>query len=114
VHDEAATTDDTDWPQILGLYDVLARIAPNPVVSLNRAVPVAMVHGPRCGLRLLDELAADDRLVEHHRLAAVRAHLLEQAGEAAAARDEFRRAARLTTSRPEQRYLDARARRLAG
>jgi predicted RNA polymerase sigma factor len=114
VHDEAATTDDTDWPQILGLYDVLAGIAPNPVVSLNRAVAVAMVHGPRCGLRLLDELAADDRLVEHHRLAAVRAHLLEQAGDAAAARDEFRRAARLTTSRPEQRYLAACARRLAG
>jgi RNA polymerase sigma factor (sigma-70 family) len=112
VHDEAPTADDTDWPQVLGLYDVLVRLAPNPVVALNRAVAVAMVHGPRCGLRQLDELATDDRIVAHHRLAAVRAHLLEQAGDVATARDEFRRAARLTTSRPEQRYLDARARRL--
>jgi RNA polymerase sigma factor (sigma-70 family) len=111
VHDEAPSADDTDWRQILGLYDVLERIAPNPVVSLNRAVAVAMVHGPACGLRTLDAL--DDRLGDHYRLAAVRAHLLEQAGDVAAAGDEYRRAARLTTSRPEQRYLDARARRLA-
>ncbi len=112
VHDEAPTTEDTDWPQILGLYDVLERIAPNPVVTLNRAVAVAMVHGPAHGLALLDVVVADDRLTDHHRLAAARAHLLELAGDHGGARDEYRRAARLTTSRPEQRYLEARARRL--
>jgi RNA polymerase sigma factor (sigma-70 family) len=112
VHDEATSPEDTDWPQILGLYDVLDRLAANPVVTLNRAVAVAMVHGPQQGLAALDGLEADGRLVEHHRLAAVRAHLLELAGEDAAARGEYRRAARLTTSRPEQRYLEARARRL--
>ena len=112
VNDEAPSTDDTDWVEILGLYDLLARIAPNPMVSLNRAVAVAMVRGPAHGLALLDELAADDRLVHHHRLAAARAHLLERVGDPVAAHAEYRRAARLTTSRPEQRHLDARARRL--
>jgi RNA polymerase sigma factor (sigma-70 family) len=112
VHDEAPSTDETDWVQILGLYDLLDRIAPNPMVSLNRAVAVAMVRGPAPGLALLDELATDGRLVDHHRLAAARAHLLERLGDLEAARAEYRRAARLTTSRPEQRHLDARARRL--
>ena len=104
---------DTDWVQIRGLYDVLELIAPNPMVTLNRAVAVAMVDGPAAGLAALDELDATGSLGDHHRLAAARAHLLELAGDEAAARDEYRRAARLTTSRPEQRYLEARARRLA-
>ncbi len=112
VHDEAPSADATDWLQILGLYDLLARVAPNPVVALNRAVAVAMVHGPQAGLAAIDAVAADERLVEHHRVAAARAHLLELAGDVDSARAEYRRAARLTTSRPEQRYLDARARRL--
>ena len=113
VHDEAPSTDETDWAQIRGLYDVLERIAPNPMVTLNRAVAVAMVEGPAAGLAAVDELAVGGPLADHHRVAAVRAHLLELAGDEAAARDEYRRAARLTTSRPEQRYLDDRARRLA-
>jgi predicted RNA polymerase sigma factor len=104
---------ETDWAQILGLYDVLERIAPNPMVTLNRAVAVAMVEGPAAGLGAVDELTVGGPLADHHRVAAVRAHLLELAGDQAAARDEYRRAARLTTSRPEQRYLDDRARRLA-
>ncbi len=113
VHSEARSIGETDWEQIRGLYDVLDRIAPNPMVTLNRAVAVAMVEGPAAGLAVIDELATAGTLGDHHRLAAARAHLLELAGDEAAARDEYRRAARLTTSRPEQRYLDARARRLA-
>ena len=113
VHSEAASIDETDWAQIRGLYDVLDRIAPNPMVTLNRAVAVAMVEGPAAGLAAIDELAAAGTLGDHHRLPAVRAHLLELAGDDVAAGDEYRRAARLTTSRPEQRYLEARARRLA-
>jgi RNA polymerase sigma factor (sigma-70 family) len=113
VHSEARSMIETDWPQIRGLYDVLERIAPNPMVTLNRAVAVAMVDGPAAGLAVVDELAATGSLGDHHRLPATRAHLLELAGDEVAARDEYRRAARLTTSRPEQRYLAARARRLA-
>ncbi|MBB5791953.1 RNA polymerase sigma factor (sigma-70 family) [Jiangella mangrovi] len=112
VHDEAPTADDTDWPQILALYEVLERIAPNPMVTLNHAVAVAMVHGPRAGLDLLATLADDTRLAEHHRLEAVRAHLLEMAGDTSAARDAYRLAAQRTTSLPEQRYLEGKAARL--
>jgi predicted RNA polymerase sigma factor len=83
------------------------------MVSLNRAVAVAMVDGPAAGLAAVDDLVEGGALADHHRVAAVRAHLLELAGDETAARDEYRRAARLTTSRPEQRYLDDRARRLA-
>jgi predicted RNA polymerase sigma factor len=114
VHDEARSTHDTDWPQILALYELLARVAPNPMVTLNHAVAVAVVHGPRAGLELLATLDADERMAGHHRLEAVRAHLLEMAGEHAAARDGYRSAARRTTSLPEQRYLEARAARLGG
>jgi RNA polymerase sigma factor (sigma-70 family) len=114
VHDEAARAEDTDWPQILGLYDVLERLTPGPVVTLNRAVAVGMVHGPRAGLDLLASVAADGRLEGRHRLDAVRAHLLEMAGDHAAARAHYRAAARLTDSLPERRYLETRAARLAG
>lgn len=113
VHDEAATAGDTDWPQILALYEVLERISPGAVVTLNRAVAVARVHGPRAGLALLGSLDTDDRMAYTHRLEAVRAHLLELAGEPAAARESYRRAARMTASLPEQRYLILRAARLA-
>ena len=113
VHDEAAQESDTDWLQVLMLYDLLERIAPNPVVTLNRAVAVAMVQGPEAGLELLASLDDDDRLSGHHRVAAVRAHLLEMAGDEHAARDAYRDAARRTTSIPEQRHLEARAARLA-
>jgi RNA polymerase sigma factor (sigma-70 family) len=114
VHAEAARADDTDWPQILALYELLERISPNPMVTLNHAVALAMVRGPRAGLDLLETLDADDRLAEHHRLDAVRAHLLELAGDDAAARAGYRTAARRTTSLPERRYLEARAARLPG
>jgi RNA polymerase sigma factor (sigma-70 family) len=112
VHSEAADADETDWPQVLALYDVLERIAPNPMATLNRAVAVAMVHGPRQGLDLLATLDGDDRVAGHHRVYAVRAHLLEMAGDLAGARAGYRTAARLTNSIPEQRYLEAKAARL--
>jgi RNA polymerase sigma factor (sigma-70 family) len=112
VHDEAARAEDTDWRQILVLYELLERVAPSPVVTLNHAVAVAMVRGPRAGLDLLATLDGDDRLAGHHRLDAVRAHLLELAGDREAAREHYRAAARATTSLPEQRYLESRAARL--
>jgi RNA polymerase sigma factor (sigma-70 family) len=112
IHDEAPRADDTDWPQILALYEVLERLSPNPMVTLNRAVAVAMVHGPRAGLELLETLDDDDRVSAHHRLDVVRGHLLEMAGDHAAAITSYRTAARRTTSLPERRYLEGRAARL--
>ena len=112
VHDEAPTAEETDWPQILALYGVLAQVAPGPVVTLSRAVALAMVHGPKAGLALLGTLDADDRMVHTHRLEAVRGHLLERAGDPVAARESYLRAARMTASVPEQRYLTLRAARL--
>jgi RNA polymerase sigma factor (sigma-70 family) len=112
LHDEAARAEDTDWPQILALYELLERSAPNPVVTLNRAVALAMVRGPRAGLTLLATLDSDARMASHHRLQAVRAHLLELAGDDIAARSSYQEAARRTTSAPEQRYLEGRAARL--
>ena len=113
VHDEAVTDAATDWPQILALYDVLEGIAPGPVVTLNRAVALARVDGPRAGLALLGTLDDDARLEHSHRLDAVRAHLLELAGDRTAAREAYLRAARRTRSLPEQRYLAIRAAQLA-
>lgn len=109
VHDEATTDDTTDWPQILALYDVLERVAPGPVVTLSRAVAVAKVHGPRAGLALLGTLDDDERISRSHRLDAVRAHLLELAGDFPSARACYLRAAGMTDSVPEQRYLALRA-----
>jgi predicted RNA polymerase sigma factor len=103
VHDEAEPPRATDWPQILALYGVLERWQANPMVTLNRAVALAMVDGPRAGLALLDTL--DDRLPGHYRLAAVRGHLLELAGDREAALAQLRAAAKATPSLPEQRYL---------
>ena len=112
VHDEARSAEETYWPQILALYEVLERVAPGPVVTLNRAVALAMVNGPRAGLALLGTLDGDERMAHTHRLEAVRGHLLELAGDEAAARESYRRAAKMTASLPEQRYLSLRAARL--
>ena len=112
VHDEAATASDTDWRQILGLYDLLERLAPNPMVTLNRAVAVAMVRGPEAALDVLAALDDDERMAGHYRLAAVRAHMWEMAGDRDAARSGYQEAARRTTSIPERRYLESRADRL--
>jgi predicted RNA polymerase sigma factor len=109
VHDEAARAEDTDWPQILALYQLLDRVAPNPMATLGRAVAAAMALGPSAGLEILDGLAEDRRIAGHHRFHAVRGQLLEMAGEHQAARDAFGQAARLTASLPEKRYLTARA-----
>ncbi|MFJ4905750.1 RNA polymerase sigma factor [Streptomyces sp. NPDC093249] len=112
VHDEAGSAAATDWPQILALYELLERTGRNPMVTLNRAVALAMVEGPAAGLALLDEVAADRRLARHHRLLAARAHLLELLGERGAAAEAYREAARRTSSAPERRHLTERARRL--
>jgi RNA polymerase sigma factor (sigma-70 family) len=113
VHDEAATAEDTDWQQILGLYDLLRTMAPGPMATLNRVVAVAMVRGPMAGLGELEAIARDPAFTGNHRVDAVRAHLLEMAGDAAGARDCYQRAARRTLSIPEQRYLESRAARLS-
>ncbi|MGY6654980.1 RNA polymerase sigma factor [Amycolatopsis sp. TRM77291] len=112
VHDEAATAADTDWPQILALYDVLEKVSPGPVVTLNRAVAVAEVNGPEAGLELLATLDDDSRMSQTHRLDSVRGHLLELAGDPGAAREAYLRAAGKTASEPEKRYLTRRAERL--
>jgi RNA polymerase sigma factor (sigma-70 family) len=105
VHDEAARADDTDWAEILGLYGLLLRMSDNPVVALNHAVALAMVHGAPAGLARLDALAGDARLADHHRLHAVRAHLLERSGDLAGAAAHYRRAAERTTSVAERDFL---------
>ncbi len=109
VHDEAQRAEDTDWQQILRLYDLLERIAPGPMVTLNRIVAFAMVHGPQAGVEALDRAASDPALAGHHRVHAVKAHLLELSGDVEAARAEYLLAARRTLSAPEQQYLEARA-----
>lgn len=114
VHAEATHYDDTDWLQIAELYRMLDRVAPGPVVTINRAVAVAMADGAPAGLALLEPLLADPALQKHHRLHAVRAHLLERAGRTAEAKQSYETAARLTTSLPEQRYLNDRAQQLEG
>lgn len=113
VHDEAARPEDTDWPQILALYELLKRMSDNPMIRLNHAVAAAMVHGPRKGLELLDALDSDTRLTERHRLEAVRAHLLEMAGDHQTAIRHYRIAASRATSIPERNYLMMQAARLS-
>ena len=112
MHDEAPSAEETDWPQIVALYEVLLQISDNPMVALNHAVAVAMVDGPEAGLDLLSTLAGDSRIADDHRLHAVRAHLLELAGDHRRAREAYEAAARRTTSVPQQRYLRTRAARL--
>jgi RNA polymerase sigma factor (sigma-70 family) len=106
VHAEAATYQDTDWLQISLLYDMLARVAPSAAVTLNHAVAVAMAHGPAAGLAMLEPLLDDPAMQRHHRLYAVRGHLLDLTGDTDGARRQYRIAARLTASLPEQRYLN--------
>ncbi|MFI0369725.1 RNA polymerase sigma factor [Actinomadura sp. 1N219] len=113
LHDEAASADETDWPQIAALYEVLLGMSGNPMAALNHAVAVAMARGPAAGLALLEKLDSDRRISGHHRLHAVRAHLLEMSGDAAGARESYLAAAGRTHSVPEQRYLNARAARLS-
>jgi RNA polymerase sigma factor (sigma-70 family) len=113
IHDEAARAEDTDWPQILALYELLKRMSDNPMVMLNRAIAAAMVHGPSKGLELLSALDSDTRISSHHRLDAVRAHLFEMAGDHQAAITHYRIAATRTTSIPERNYLVTQAARLS-
>ncbi len=114
VHDEAARFEDTDWPQILALYELLKRISDNPMIVLNHAIATAMVHGPSKGLELLDSLHLDARIGGHHRLSAVRAHLLEMAGNRDGAIEEYRIAASRATNIPERNYLMMQTARLGG
>jgi predicted RNA polymerase sigma factor len=113
VHDEAARAGDTDWQQILALYDLLKRMSDNPMVTLNHAIAIAMVHGPSKGLELLKVLDSDPRSVGHYRLDAVRAHLLEMAGDTQAAITHYQLAANRTTSTPERNYLITQTARLS-
>jgi RNA polymerase sigma factor (sigma-70 family) len=105
VHDEALSDEATDWPQILALYGLLAGVTDNPAVALNRVVAVLKVHGPAAALAALDQVTGADP----YRVTAVRAHLLDEAGDRVAARRLYLEAARVTTSLPERRYLLARA-----
>ena len=113
IHDEAAHAEETDWPQILALYELLKRMSDNPMILLNHAIAAAMVHGPRKGLELLGALDSDTRLAERHRLEAVRAHLLEMAGDLEGAVKQYRAAAGKTGSLPERNYLLLQAARLS-
>jgi RNA polymerase sigma factor (sigma-70 family) len=113
VHDEASDSEDTDWSQILLLYQMLDRIAPNPMSTLNRALALSMVQGPQAGLALLATLEGEQRVASHHRLHAMRGHLLEMAGRRADASRAFETAARLCSSRLEKQYLEKRARAAA-
>ncbi len=112
LHDEASSTETTDWPQILALYGVLLRMSDNPLVALNHAIALAMVKGPKAGLAKLDDLALDARLKNNHRLDSTRAHLLERAGDRAAAIEALERAAESTASTPERDYLRLQGARL--
>ena len=112
THADAATAGETNWPQVHAAYLILERIAPNPMITLNRAVALAETEGPRAGLALLATLDDDERLAGHHRLLSVRAHLLEKAGDTEGAYEHYRRAAKATASLAERRYLESRASRV--
>jgi predicted RNA polymerase sigma factor len=114
LHDEAPSTAGTDWPQILALYGELLALSDNPMVALNQAIALAMVHGPAAGLGRIAELETDERIAGHYRLDAVRGHLFEFAGERERAVEHYLAAARRTTSLPERHYLTKKAARLAG
>jgi RNA polymerase sigma factor (sigma-70 family) len=112
THADAAAAGETNWPQVHALYLILERIAPNPMVTLNRAIALAETEGPLAGLALLSTLDSDERMAGHHRLLSVRAHLLEKTGDSAGAYQHYRRAARSTASIAEQRYLESRSSRV--
>ncbi|HET9186632.1 MAG TPA: RNA polymerase subunit sigma-24, partial [Acidothermaceae bacterium] len=112
-HATAASTEDTDWPQIALLYKELGRLTPNPVVELNRAVAVAMASGPEAGLEIVAALEAAGLLSGYHLLAATKADLLRRAGRLAAAADAYRLAIDQAGTAPERRYLERRLATLA-
>ena len=112
THADAATARETNWAQVHALYLILERVAPNPMVTLNRAIALAETKGPQAGLDLLAGLDHDERMTGHHRLLSVRAHLLEKNGDPAGAYEHYRRAAKATASLAEQRYLESRASRV--
>jgi predicted RNA polymerase sigma factor len=112
IHDEAPSAEETDWRQIKALYELLLQLSNNPIIALNHVVAVAMVDGAAAGLQRLETLASDKQLAEDHRLYAVRAHLLEMTGNAGAAQEAYRAAARRASNLPQQRYLNRRAARL--
>lgn len=112
THADAATTGETNWSQVHALYLILERIAPNPMVTLNRAIALAETEGPAAGLALLATLDRDERIAKHHRLLSVQAHLLEKAGDTTGAYEHYRRAAKSTASIAERRYLESRAGRV--
>jgi predicted RNA polymerase sigma factor len=112
THADAATAGEANWPQVHALYLILERIAPNPMVTLNRAIALAETEGPAAGLALLSTLDSDERMAGHHRLLSVRAHLLETTGDTAGAYEHYRRAAKSTASIAERRYLESRASRV--
>ena len=114
VHDESPRAEDTDWAQILALYGLLERMTDNPMVTLNHTIALAMVQGPEAGLRRLKTLDTDPRLAGHHRLEAVRAHLLEMSGDREGAIAHYLKAAARTASVPEQNYLNTKAAKLRG
>jgi predicted RNA polymerase sigma factor len=109
IHDEAPTAAETDWPQILAFYTLLEQMSDNPMVSLNRAIAVAMVRGPAVGLEQLERIGEDARIAGHYRLDAVRAHLFDMLGDRERARLHYRRAADGTLSIPERDYLTRKA-----
>ncbi|MCD0506013.1 RNA polymerase subunit sigma-24, partial [Bordetella petrii] len=111
-HARAARPEDTDWQQIVGLYDALAQVAPSPVVELNRAVAVGMAYGPQAGLALADALVADPVLAGYHLLPSVRADFLARLGRREEASAEFQRAAGMARNAREREYLLSRARAL--
>lgn len=113
VHDEAGSAEETDWPQIVALYEVLLQVTDNPMVALNHVVAVAMARGAAEGLELLAQIEGDERIAKDHRLFAVRAHLREMSGDLAGARTAYEEAARRTTSVPQQRYLNGKAAKLS-
>jgi len=112
IHDEAQSTQQTDWPQIKALYELLLQTSDNPMVALNHAVAVAMADGPAAGLERVQMLDKEKQLAEDHRLYAVRAHLLEMIGDTAGAREAYLAAARRATNLPQERYLNGQAPRL--
>jgi RNA polymerase sigma factor (sigma-70 family) len=112
THADAAAAQETNWAQVHALYLILERIAPNPMVTLNRAIALAELDGPWAGLALLSILDDDERMAGHHRLLSVRAHLLEKTGDTAGAYEHYRRAAKATASLAERRFLESRASRV--
>jgi RNA polymerase sigma-70 factor (ECF subfamily) len=108
IHAEAATADATDWSEIVGLYDVLLRADPSPVIELNRAVAVAMRDGPAAGLELIDAILARGDLQDYRLAHAARADLCRRLGRTAQARASYQRALALTRQEPERRFLERR------